>query len=96
LFSKDVSANLTVKYIGEQHYNNAASTTVAAVPTAVDSATIFNLGARWENAFSPGLFMDGRVYNVMDTEYYQGGQSQIQDPFRQAGRWWLVSLGYEF
>jgi len=96
LFTKNITANVTVKYIGEQNYNNAANITAAAVPTKVDAATIFNLGARWENAITPGLFIDGRVWNVADTTYFQGGQSQIQDPFRQSGRWWLASLGYEF
>ncbi len=83
LFTKDITANFTVKYIGEQHYNDAANITVAPVSKSVDAATIFNLGARWENALVNGLFIDGRIYNVMDTTHFQGGQSQIQDPFRQ-------------
>lgn len=94
LLSKDLSANLTVKYIGAQNYNSGTLT--APVTKEVEAATIFNLGARWENAANTGMFIDGRVYNVLDTEHFQGGQSQTQMPYRQAGRWWIVSAGYEF
>lgn len=95
LFTKDLSANLTVRYIGEQYFNRGTAT--APSKATVDAATILNLGGRYENAFAAkGLFFDGRIYNLLETEHYQGGQSGTQIPFRQAGRWWLASIGYEF
>ena len=96
LITKEITANLGVRYIGQQKYNDAPSLAAAPAVKGVDAATLFNLGARWENALSSGLALDGRVYNVLDTAHYQGGQNQIQDPYRQAGRWWMISLGYDF
>jgi len=94
LFTRDVSANLTVRHIGEQVYNSGTFANPAS--TEVDSATLFNLGARYENIGKIGIFADARIYNVADTDYYQGGQSGTQIPFRQPGRWWFVSIGNEF
>ena len=93
-FTKNVSANLTVKYIGPEVYNSG--TFAAPASTGVDSATLFNLGARYEDIASTGIYFDARVYNVADTEYYQGGQSGTQIPFRQSGRWWFVTIGKQF
>jgi len=94
LFSKDLSANLSVRHIGEQKYN--CGTFTAATACKVDAATLVNLGGRLENAFGSGAFVDTRIFNVLDQQHFQGGQSGTQIPFRQAGRWFLASLGYEF
>jgi iron complex outermembrane receptor protein len=94
LFTKEISANLSVKYIGDQVYN--CGTFASPAPCDVASATVVNVGGRYENLMNSGVYLDGRVFNVMDTQHFQGGQSGTQIPFRQPGRWFLASLGYEF
>ncbi len=94
LFTKDVSANVGVRYVGEQVYNSGTFAVPAS--TKVSDATLLNLGARYENIAATGMFLDARVYNVTDKGYFQGGQAGTQIPFRQAGRWWFASVGTEF
>ncbi len=90
----EIGANVSVQYVGEQAYNSG--TLAAPVQTKIDAATLIHLGARYENIAASGLFVDARVYNLLATEWYQGGQSGTQLPFRQPGRWYFVSLGREF
>lgn len=90
----EIGVNASVQYIGEQVYNSG--TLAAPVETKIDAATLIHLGARYENIATSGLFVDARVYNLLATEWYQGGQSGTQLPFRQPGRWYFVSLGREF
>lgn len=94
LFSKSLSANISLVHIGEQVFNKG--TTAAPLAETVDAATLIHLGGRIENVAGSGVFFDGRVYNVLDTQHFQGGQSATQIPFRQPGRWFLASLGAEF
>lgn len=94
LISKGITTNVTLSYIGEQVYNSGTPT--VPVSKTVDAATLINLGGRYENIHNSGVFFDARVYNVLDAERFQGGQSGTQVPFRQAGRWYLASLGCEF
>ncbi len=94
LHSKDQTANLTVMHIGEQVYNNGTAT--APTKGGIDAATLIHLGGRYENMAGSGVFFDARIFNVLDTQHFQGGQSATQIPFRQPGRWYLASLGTEF
>ncbi len=90
-FSKDFLTNVTVRYIGEQKYADGS-----ADGKTVDAATIFNLGARYENLLLEGLSLDARIYNVGDSEYHQGGQTGSALPFLQAGMWYMATVGYEW
>lgn len=94
LFSKTLTANLSVVHIGEQVFNKG--TPAAPLAETVEAATLIHLGGRIENIAGGGVFFDGRVYNLLDTQHFQGGQSATQIPFRQPGRWFLASLGAEF
>lgn len=94
LYSREITANASLQYVGEQVFNSG--TLAVPVATTVDAAALVNLGVRWENVFSSGVFADARLYNLLGTEWYQGGQSGTQIPFRQPGRWYFVSLGRDF
>jgi outer membrane receptor for ferrienterochelin and colicins len=94
LFSKTMTANLSVVHIGEQVYNKGTATAPSAA--TVDAATLVHIGGRVENIAGSGVYFDGRVFNALDTQNFQGGQSGTQIPFRQPGRWYLASLGAEF
>lgn len=94
LFSKTATANISVVHIGDQVYNKGTAT--APISENVEAATLIHLGGRLENIAGSGVFFDGRVYNILDTQHFQGGQSATQIPFRQPGRWFLASLGAEF
>lgn len=96
-FSKDLWFNLTARYIGEQlspidiEFPNGM---VFKEPNKeVDDVVLFNTGFRWDNVWK-GLFLDARVYNVLDEKYYQGGS--VSHPYPQPGRWWMITLGYQF
>lgn len=91
---KGFVANASVQYIGDQVYNSG--TLAAPVATTVDAATLINIGARHENIGGTGFFLDGRIYNLANTERFQGGQSGTQIPYRQEGRWMFASVGREF
>lgn len=94
LWSSEMTANLTIKYVGPQAFNSG--TIAAPVEQSVDGVVLLNLGGRLENLGGSGFYLDARIYNLLDTEFYQGGQSGTQIPFRQAGRWYLATLGREF
>jgi outer membrane receptor protein involved in Fe transport len=53
---------------------------------------LFNTGFRWDNLWK-GFFLDGRVYNLLDEKYYQGGS--VSHPYPQAGRWFMITVGYQ-
>ncbi len=92
--SRGFTSNLTLMYIGDQVYNNGTATSPTA--SGIDAATLLHIGARRENIAESGVFVDARVYNVLDAQHFQGGQSATQIPYRQPGRWYLASLGAEF
>ncbi|CAN5511854.1 TonB-dependent receptor plug domain-containing protein [soil metagenome] len=94
LYTREISANVSVQYVGDQVFNSGSL--AVPVATTVDAAVLLNLGARFENIFSSGAFFDARMYNALGTEWYQGGQSGTQIPFRQQGRWYFASVGREF
>jgi len=94
LFNKNGSANVTVQYIGDQVYN--IGTAEAQIEEQVPSAILVNVGGRYNNIFHSDMYIDARVYNALDAERFQGGQSGTQFPFRQAGRWMMATLGFNF
>ncbi|HDN26777.1 MAG TPA: hypothetical protein ENG03_06710, partial [Thioploca sp.] len=94
--SKDLWLNLTARYIGEQ-----SSPVNIVFPNGqkfiepdkeVDEVVLFNTGFRWDNIWKD-FFLDGRVYNVLDTKYYQGGS--VSHPYPQPGRWFMLTVGYK-
>ncbi len=92
--TSDTSLNASVQYIGNQSYNSG--TVSAPVKKDIASATLLNVGGRMENWLTKGLSLDARVYNAGNAERHQGGQSGTQVPYRQAGMWYLATVGYEF
>jgi len=95
--SDDLWVNITARYIGKQlspitseFYNGEPSD---AKNNKVDDVLLFNAGFRWNNLWK-GLFLDGRVYNLLDEKYYQGGT--VRHPYPQPGLWWMVTVGYQF
>ncbi len=94
---KDLWFNISYRYVGEQispipagsflngiAYENAGNT--------VSAVSLINTGIRVENLYK--FTIDARVYNVLDTKYFQGGSTRF--PYQQAGRWYLFTLGYKF
>jgi outer membrane receptor for ferrienterochelin and colicins len=94
--SDDLWLNLTARYVGEQlspitsefrdkdDSNNEVN--------EVDNVILFNTGFRWENLWK-GFFLDGRIYNLLDEKYYQGGS--VSHPYPQPGRWFMLTVGYQ-
>ncbi len=94
--SQDLWLNLTARYIGEQ-----LSPIDIAFPNGkiskepnnqVDDVVLFNTGFRW-NKLWKDFFLDARVYNLLDEDYYQGGS--VTHPYPQAGRWFMLTVGYK-
>jgi outer membrane receptor for ferrienterochelin and colicins len=54
---------------------------------------LLDVGARFERLIG-GLSVDGRVTNVLDTQYTQGGATLF--PYPQPGRWFLVNVEWAF
>jgi outer membrane receptor for ferrienterochelin and colicins len=95
--SNDLWLNLTARYIGEQlspvdiTFDNGRR--FDEPNKEVDDVLLFNTGFRWNNLWN-GLFLDGRVYNLLDEKYYQGGS--VSHPYPQPGLWWMITVGYQF
>jgi outer membrane receptor protein involved in Fe transport len=96
--SRDLWLNLTARYIGEQlspidEIMFPNGTVFEEEPNnEVDEVWLFNTGFRWDK-FWNGFFLDGRLYNLFDKQYYQGGS--VSHPYPQPGRWWMLTLGYQ-
>jgi outer membrane receptor for ferrienterochelin and colicins len=94
--SQDLWLNLTARYIGEQlspidlEFDNGIS--YYEPNNEVDDVVLFNTGFRW-NKLWKDFYLDARVYNLLDEDYYQGGS--VTHPYPQAGRWFMVSVGYK-
>ncbi|WP_069472539.1 TonB-dependent receptor plug domain-containing protein [Candidatus Marithrix sp. Canyon 246] len=94
--SQDLWLNLTAKYIGEQlspidiEYPNGTS--FHEPNNEVDDVVLFNTGFRWDKLWKD-FFLDARVYNLLDEDYYQGGS--VTHPYPQAGRWFMLTVGYK-
>jgi outer membrane receptor for ferrienterochelin and colicins len=94
--SQDLWLNLTARYIGEQlspidiKFPNGRP--FKELDKEVDDVVLFNTGFRW-NKLWKDFFLDARVYNLLDEDYYQGGS--VTHPYPQAGRWFMVTVGYK-
>ncbi len=94
--SQDLWLNLTARYIGEQlspidlEFDNGKY--FDEPNNKVDDVILFNTGFRW-NKLWKDFFLDARVYNLLDEEYYQGGN--VTHPYPQAGRWFMLTVGYK-
>jgi outer membrane receptor for ferrienterochelin and colicins len=80
-FSSDLWFNFTARYIGKQF---------SSKDNEVDDVLLFNSGFRWQ---WQDVFLDARVYNLLDEDYYQGGS--VTHPYPQAGRWFMFTVGYQ-
>jgi len=94
--SQDLWLNLTARYIGEQlspidiEFPNGTS--FYQPNNKVDDVILFNTGFRWDKLWKD-FFLDARVYNLLDEDYYQGGS--VTHPYPQAGRWFMLTVGYK-
>jgi outer membrane receptor for ferrienterochelin and colicins len=93
-FSPDLWFNFTARYIGKQispidiTYPNGR--TITNPHNEVDDVILFNSGFRWQ---WQDMFLDARVYNLLDEDYYQGGS--VTHPYPQPGRWFMFTVGYK-
>ncbi len=94
--SQDLWLNLTARYIGEQlspiNIEFPNGTSFYEPNKEVDDVVLFNTGFRW-NKLWKDFFLDARVYNLLDEDYYQGGS--VTHPYPQAGRWFMLTVGYK-
>ncbi|MCP4697261.1 MAG: TonB-dependent receptor [Gammaproteobacteria bacterium] len=94
--NKNVWFNFTARYIGKQL--SPVDITIGDTPPfiepdkEVDDVFLFNTGVRWSN-IGKGFFVDARVYNLLDEEYFQGGS--VEHPYPQTGRWYMLNFGYK-
>jgi len=90
--------NLTGRYVGPQispitvYY--AGGPDYTDEDFEVDGVFLLNLGARWVLPGLEAIRIDGRIYNLLGTTYFQGGS--VEHPYPQAGRWWQLSAIGEF
>ena len=54
---------------------------------------LLDVGARLEGLIG-GFSVDGRIQNLLDTQYTQGGSTLF--PYPQPGRWFLITLEWAF
>jgi outer membrane receptor for ferrienterochelin and colicins len=96
IISQDLWLNLTARYIGEQlspiNIAFPNGTSFYEPNNQVEDVVLFNTGFRW-NKLWRDFFLDARVYNLLDEDYYQGGS--VTHPYPQAGRWFMVTVGYK-
>ncbi|OQY44802.1 MAG: hypothetical protein B6242_11850 [Anaerolineaceae bacterium 4572_78] len=90
--SNDLWFNLTARYIGEQLSPINIEFRDEEPNHEVDDVLLFNTGFRWNDLWK-GFFLDGRVYNVLDEKYYQGGS--VSHPYPQPGRWFMLTVGHK-
>jgi len=92
---EDLLMNVTLRYIGEQlspiNLNFSDGRSVYEPDNKIDSAFLVNTGFRINNVLVENAFIDGRIYNLFDEKYYQGGS--VEHPYPQTGRWFMISIG---
>ena len=96
LDSKNYNLHATVNYIGEQLSPLSTvkgDTAVNEPDNTVAATTLLHLGARADNIWKT-VFLDLRLWNALDQEYYQGGS--VKHPYPQAGRWFTAETGFKF
>jgi outer membrane receptor for ferrienterochelin and colicins len=94
--SQDLWLNLTARYIGQQlspiNIQFSNGTSFYEPNNEVDDVVLFNTGFRWDKLWKD-FYLDARVYNLLDEDYYQGGS--VTHPYPQAGRWFMLTVGYK-
>jgi outer membrane receptor protein involved in Fe transport len=76
----------------EQNHNRLLKTYQLYTDNKLDDVVLFNTGFRWDKLWKD-FFLDARVYNLLDEDYYQGGS--VTHPYPQAGRWFMLTVGYK-
>ncbi|MCH8290144.1 TonB-dependent receptor, partial [Candidatus Poribacteria bacterium] len=99
---KNTWFNLTARYIGKQSspidivFKDDETQEIIAdfrdADNEVGAALIFNAGFSLRNILFNWISLDARVYNLLDTEYEQGGS--VRHPYPQPGRWFLLRVTY--
>ena len=92
LSNDDLRINFTARYIGNQVTSIASSLKRDGAEDIVESVLIFNGGLRLRNILN-NLSLNLSVYNLADTDYYQGGS--VNHPYPQPNRWYMIKLEYE-
>ncbi len=89
---KDLWLNVTLRYIGNQIAPwNVPNDEFDDETNEESQVFLLNLGL---NVKFNKFFVDGRVNNVLNTHYSQGGS--VNHPYPQAGRWIFVKVGTDF
>lgn len=100
---EQLALNVTVRYVGAQlspidiRYVDATGNVLRHYDlpdNTVDAYVLANLGVRVTDLPVAGLSLDATVYNLFDTEYFQGGSTL--HPYPRMGRSFLVKLSYAF
>jgi len=94
---RDIWMNLTARFIGAQASPinvTVAGTAYREPDRVVKSALVLNAGVRAGHLFNRHVFVDARVYNLLDARYEQGGS--VAHPYPQAGRSFMVTAGIGF
>lgn len=90
--------NFNARYLSSQASPlinvNKGSEKINNLSNRVDQALILNAGFRVTEPWFNKLTLDGRVYNLLDSQYLQGGSTPF--PYPQTGRWFLFNLNYNF
>lgn len=60
----------------------------------VDDYLLLRSSLRWRQILGTNFRLQFTVNNILNTTYYQGGTTA--HPYRQPGRWYLFSAGYDF
>jgi len=94
----NLSFNLTARYVGSQKSpiaNLNKNGQPFNVPNnIIEQVLFFNTGIRFTEPWLNKFTFDARIYNLLDTQYKQGGSTQF--PYPQAGRWFLADVSYKF
>lgn len=93
---KNVWFNVSYRYVGKQlspiqTFKNGQA--FADPNFKVNAASIWNCGVLWDN-IGNHFSLNARVYNLFDKRYSQGGSTNFAYP--QAGRWFMITVGYRF
>ena len=90
---RDLWCNITTRYLGKQTSPYQTPYVRATPEESVDAIFIVH-GGFWIDRLLNDLSLKGRVFNLFDMEYTQGGS--VPFPYPQPGRWYLAQLSYAF
>lgn len=94
----NLDLNFNARYIGSQASPlinvNKGSEKINNLSNRVEQAIILNAGFRLTEPWFNKITLDGRVYNILDSQNFQGGSTPF--PYQQTGRWFLFNMNYNF